>query len=253
MGGLSWLVLRPAAMDTSSFAGSKLYVAISVSDTGTGMAPEVASKAFEPFFSTKEIGKGTGLGLSQVLGFAQQSGGEVRIDSRLGRGTIVTLFLPRTRNALPKAATDEDPPRHHGQAASILVVDDDAAVRDFTVRALEELNYTALEADDGRVALDLLRDNDAVDLALIDLAMPGMNGRQLATRMRASDPQRKILFMTGYDDLSGTNDPLANEMVIKKPFKLVELAAAVELALGERGREPLPWNVTPIRPTKEKK
>jgi hypothetical protein len=107
------------------------YVAISVSDTGTGMTPEVASKAFEPFFSTKEIGKGTGLGLSQVLGFAQQSGGEVRIDSRLGRGTIVTLFLPRTRNALPKAATDEDPPRHHGQAASILVVDDDAAVRDF--------------------------------------------------------------------------------------------------------------------------
>jgi CheY-like chemotaxis protein len=229
------------------------YVAISVSDTGTGMTREVAAKAFEPFFSTKEIGKGTGLGLSQVLGFAEQSGGEVRIDTRLGQGTTIAVFLPRTREALPRATADHSPAPHDGKEASILVVDDDAAVRDLTVRALEALNYQVLEADNSRAALDLLRGNGVVDLALIDLVMPGVNGRQLATRLRANDPERKILFMTGYDDLSGTDDPFANEMVIKKPFKLVELAAAVEHALGKRDRQQPPWNVTPIRSPKAKR
>jgi CheY-like chemotaxis protein len=109
------------------------------------------------------------------------------------------------------------------------------------------MNYRVLAADNGRLALDVLRQTDTIDLALIDLVMPGMNGRQLATRMRASDPQRAILFMTGYDDLSGTDDPFAQEMVIKKPFKLVELAAAVERALSIRDGERQAWNVTPIR------
>ena len=229
------------------------HIAISVSDTGTGMTREVAAKAFEPFFSTKEIGKGTGLGLSQVLGFAQQSGGEVRIDTRPGHGTTVTLFLPRTLKALPSAVAEGGEGPQDGRAATILVVDDDADVRDLTARALEALNYQVLEAASGRVALDLLRDEDAVDLALIDLVMPGMNGRQLVTRLRASDPEQKVLFMTGYDDLSGTDDPFATETVIKKPFKLVELAGAVEHALARRDRKQQPWNVTPIRPPKAKK
>ena len=227
------------------------YVAISVSDSGTGMTPEIAAKAFEPFFSTKDIGKGTGLGLSQVLGFAQQSGGEVRIDTRLGKGTIVTLYLPRTHEALPKGAIAEDSPApQDGQATTILVVDDDADVRSLTVQALEALNYRVLEANNGRGALDLLRGEQPVDLVLIDLVMPGMSGRQLATRIRASHPDRVILFMTGYDDLSGTADPFANEIVIKKPFKLIELGGAVENALGGRGRRQQRWNVTPIRPPK---
>jgi CheY-like chemotaxis protein len=162
------------------------------------------------------------------------------------------LFLPRTREALSRADADHDPAPHDGQAASFLVIDDDAAVRELTVRALEELNYSVLQADNGRVALDLLRNQHDVDLVLIDLVMPGMNGRQLATRIRAGDPSQAILFMTGYDDLSGTGDPFANETVIKKPFKLVELAAAVEHALGEQHREKTPWNVTPIRSTKAK-
>ena len=127
-----------------------------------------------------------------------------------------------------------------------------AAVRELTVRALQTLNYRVIEAENGRVALDLLREKD-VDLALIDLVMPGMNGRQLATRIRATEPDQAILFTTGYDDLSGTDDPFANEMVIKKPFKLVELAVAVEHALGERDRELQPWNVTPIRSPKAQK
>jgi signal transduction histidine kinase/CheY-like chemotaxis protein len=237
---------RPAGLPVAD------YVEISVADTGTGMTPEVAAKAFEPFFSTKEIGKGTGLGLSQVLGFAQQSGGEVRIDTRIGRGTTITLLLPRTRETLPKMVADEIPTPHPGQTATILVVDDDAAVRGFAIQALETLNYHVLEAENGRSALDLLQRTRDVDLVLIDLVMPGMNGRQMATRVRASDPALPILFMTGYDDLPGTDDPFANKAVIKKPFKLSELTAAVDQALAERGREQRAWNVTPMRPPKTK-
>jgi signal transduction histidine kinase/ActR/RegA family two-component response regulator len=223
------------------------YVAISVSDTGSGMTQEVAAKAFEPFFTTKPVGQGTGLGLSQVLGFAQQSGGEVRIDSRVGEGTTITILLPRSRESLPRVVEEAGPVPHDGQAATILVVDDDPAVRELTVSALEEMNYRVLAADNGRVAIEVLRQAGTVDLALIDLVMPVMNGRELATRIRAVEPGRAILFMTGYDDLSGSEDPFAQEMVIKKPFKLVELAAAVERALPGRDGERPGWNVTPIR------
>jgi signal transduction histidine kinase len=135
---------RPAGLPVAD------YVAISVSDNGTGMTPEVAAKAFEPFFSTKEIGKGTGLGLSQVLGFAQQSGGEVRIDTRPGKGTTVTLFLPRTQEALPKTISEDHSAPQDGHAATILVVDDDSDVRSLTVQALEALNYRVLQANNGR-------------------------------------------------------------------------------------------------------
>jgi signal transduction histidine kinase/CheY-like chemotaxis protein len=228
------------------------YVAISVSDTGSGMTQEVASRAVEPFFTTKPVGQGTGLGLSQVLGFAQQSGGEVRIDSRVGEGTTITIFLPRSRESLPRVVEEAGPVPHDGKAATILVVDDDPAVRELTVSALEEMNYRVLAADNGRVAIEVLRQAGTVDLALIDLVMPVMNGRELATRIRAVEPGRAILFMTGYDDLSGSEDPFAQEMVIKKPFKLVELAAAVERALPGRGGDRPGWNVTPIRQPKKK-
>jgi len=226
------------------------YVAISVSDTGSGMPQEVTARAFEPFFTTKPIGQGTGLGLSQVLGFAQQSEGEVRLNSRPGEGTTVTIFLPRSRESLPRAVDEAGPVPHTGKAATVLVVDDDAAVRQLTVSALKALNYRVVEADSGRVALDAIRERHDIDLALIDLVMPVMNGRQLATRIRAADPARAILFMTGYDDLSGTDDSFASEMVIQKPFKLVELAAAVERTLAVRDGEQPAWNVTPIRQPK---
>ena len=212
---------RPAGL------GPHDYVSISVSDTGSGMTRDVAAKAFEPFYTTKPIGQGTGLGLSQVLGFAHQSGGEARIDSRVGQGTTITILLPRSLESLAQVVDEDRPVSHDGRAATILVVDDDPAVRSITVEALETLNYRVIEAENGRVALDLFRHNDDIDLVLIDLVMPVMNGRQLATRIRAADPERAILFMTGYDDLSGSDDPFAQEMMIKKPFKLVELAAAV--------------------------
>ncbi len=231
---------RPASLPIAE------YVAIWVSDTGTGMPKNVMAKAFEPFFSTKDAGKGTGLGLSQVLGFAKQSGGDVRIETRVGRGTTVTLFLPRTRASLPKTVLEEARRPQSSRGAIILVVDDDAAVRELTVHALEALNYRVLDADSGPVAIDLVRGNQPVDLILIDLVMPGMNGRDLATRLRAEDPNQVIVFMSGYDDLSGTDDPFAEEMVIKKPFKLVELAAAVERALGEGHDTDPVWQVTPV-------
>jgi CheY-like chemotaxis protein len=223
------------------------YAAISVSDTGTGMSQKVAAKAFEPFFTTKDIGQGTGLGLSQVLGFAQQSGGEVRVDTRVGQGTTITIYLPRSRESLRPVADPLGAVAHEGKAATILVVDDDAAVRELTVQALEDLNYRVIEADGGRAALDVLHRNDTVDLALIDLVMPVMSGRQLATSIRAVKPQRAILFMSGYDDLSGIDDPFADEFVLRKPFKLVELAAAVERALSVPDNNRSVWNVTPIR------
>ena len=201
----------------------------------------------EPFFSTKEIGKGTGLGLSQVLGFAKQSDGDLRIDTRMGRGTTVTLFLPRTRASLPKTVLEEPGRPKSTRAATILVVDDDAAVRELTVHALEALKYRVFEAHSGPAALELIRATEVLDLILIDLVMPGMNGRDLAGQIRADDPNRAILFMSGYDDLSGTEDPFANEMVIKKPFKLVELAAAVERALGVHHGNETSWRVTPVR------
>ena len=226
------------------------YVSISVSDTGSGMTQEVAAKAFEPFFTTKGIGQGTGLGLSQVLGFARQSGGEVRIDSRVGHGTTITIFLPRSREAMPRPADETRPVPHDGKAATILVVDDDADVRELTVNALEEMNYRVFAAESGRVALELLRKSDNIDLALIDMVMPGMNGRQLATRIRAADPGRAILFTSGYDDLSGGDDPFAREMVIKKPFRLVELGAAVERALARRSDERPGQNVMTCRQPK---
>jgi CheY-like chemotaxis protein len=131
-------------------------------------------------------------------------------------------------------------------------VDDDPDVRSLTVQALETLNYRVIEAENGRVALDLFQHDERINLVIIDLVMPVMNGRQLATRIRAADPDRAILFMSGYDDLSGGDDPFAQETVMKKPFKLVELAAAVEQALNSRkGDTPAAWNVTPIRKSRQ--
>src|SRR6185295_10306467 len=119
---------------------------------------------FEPFFTTKSVGQGTGLGLSQVLGFAQQSGGEVRIDTRVGEGTTITIFLPRSRESLTRAVDEARPVRHDGKAATILVVDDDTDVRELTVSALEAMNYRVLPAENGRIALNILRQADTIDL-----------------------------------------------------------------------------------------
>ena len=209
------------------------YVQIAVSDTGTGMSPEVASRVFEPFFTTKPIGQGTGLGLSMLYGFVKQSGGHVRLDTAPGRGTTVRLYLPR-HHRTAEAVADEaaDPAAPHGSGGTVLLVEDEPLVRDLAVEALDALGYHVLQAPDGEAALRVLRSAGRVDLLVTDVGLPGMNGRQLADAARERRPGLKVLFITGYahnvapDGLPG--DALEPGMaLIGKPFALDALAAKV--------------------------
>ena len=208
------------------------YVAICVSDTGSGMSEEVRAKAFEPFFTTKEIGKGSGLGLSQVLGFAKQSGGGVRIDSKPGRGTSVHIYLPRA-DTRPESA----PARMGAQVgrdlrgAHILLVDDDNAVREVTAAMLAELGYVVHEAGSGGAALDVIEREPRIDLMAVDFAMPGMSGADLARRVEKLKPGLPILFITGFADRSALAD-VSESRIIGKPFTGDELAMKVRIALA---------------------
>ncbi|MDR7331228.1 PAS domain-containing protein [Roseateles asaccharophilus] len=211
------------------------YVMIAVTDTGSGMSPEVMAKAFDPFFTTKEVGRGTGLGLSQVYGFVKQSGGHVRIYSEPGQGTTVKLYMPRQLGA---AAEDE---QAQGAAAAlhgdgrelVLVVEDEQAVRLMSVEALEELGYRVLETDGAEGALKLIDAHPDIDLMFTDVVMPGMNGRKLADEARRRRPDLKVLFTTGYTRNAvvhnGVLDPGVH--LIGKPFTLDELAARLREVL----------------------
>src|SRR5579872_5338470 len=153
------------------------------------MSEEVRAKALEPFFTTKDIGKGSGLGLSQVLGFAQQSGGGVSIDSRVGKGTSIHIYLPRSQaeaEAAPSGARAEA--RAASVYAHILLVDDDSAVREITAAMLRDSGFEVTEAGSGGAALDLIQRISAIDLLLIDFAMPGMSGAEVAKRVRTQFP-----------------------------------------------------------------
>ena len=201
------------------------YVAISVVDSGTGMSEEVRSRAFEPFFTTKEVGKGSGLGLAQVLGFAQQSGGGVRIESRPGAGTTVCVYLPRAH----EGATSEQharKARHRTLPASerrlALLVDDDTQVRDVTAARLRQLGFGVIEAGSGGAALDLLDRTPRVDVLVADFAMPGMNGVEVARQARSRRPDLPVLFVTGYADQSALAD-VGEQRIVQKPFRDDEL------------------------------
>ena len=210
------------------------YVAICVADTGTGMTEDVRAKVFEPFFTTKEIGKGSGLGLSQVLGFAKQSGGGVRIESRVGEGTSIHIYLPRTKAkaeerspSAPAIAAHKDAPD-----ARILLVDDDHAVREVTSTTLRDLGYSVVEAGSGGAALDILAREPTIDLLIIDFAMPGMSGAEVARQARAKRPTLPILFITGFADraaLAGVSET----HIVGKPFVNDELATKLRTVLVE--------------------
>ena len=214
------------------------YLSLCVSDTGTGMTPEVQARAFDPFYTTKPLGEGTGLGLSMIYGFARQSAGQVRIYSEPGEGTTVCIYLPRHHGAAPdeQDATlplDQAPPAHG--TPTVLVVDDEPTVRMLVIEVLDELGYAVLEAGDGASALRLLESGIRPDLLVTDVGLPGqMNGRQVADAALALFPTLRVLFITGYAENavigSGQLDP--HMALVTKPFSMEGLAAKVRALLA---------------------
>ncbi len=215
------------------------YVAICVTDTGTGMPADVLARAFDPFFTTKPIGTGTGLGLSMVYGFAKQSGGQVRLYSEVGQGTTVRLYLPRHRGEVSEEGAEPEPaeaPRAEA-GETVLVVDDEPTVRMLIAEVLEELGYAPIEAMDGPSGLKVLQSGSRVDLLITDVGLPGgMNGRQLADAARQLRPGLRVLFITGYAENAAVgNGHLEPGMhVLTKPFSMETLASRIKLLMTER-------------------
>nr|WP_277819277.1 response regulator [Pseudoroseomonas vastitatis] len=214
------------------------YVMVSLTDTGTGMPPEVAERAFEPFYTTKPLGQGTGLGLSMVYGFAQQSGGRVRITSQVGRGTGVHIYLPRYVGEVPADVNTETPAEALGARTGevVLVVDDEPVIRMLITEVLEELGYAAIEAADGPEGLRVLQSNRRVDLLVTDVGLPGgMNGRQLADAARQQRPGLKVLFITGYAENAVIGKTILEPgmQVVTKPFAMQALATHIRDMIEE--------------------
>lgn len=212
------------------------YVQLSISDTGAGMLPEVCDRVFEPFFTTKEKGRGTGLGLAMVYGFVKQSGGHVTVYSEVGHGTTFNLYFPRVDAAgaspVPRKVNDDVDPHARG---TILVVEDDARVRQLTIRRLRMIGYEVLEASDGPKALEILCRGDPVDLVFTDLIMPGgLSGRDVAMRARQLKPGVKVLLTSGYAEELVHGEDLEREQlkVLRKPYLQTDLVAALRDILG---------------------
>ena len=206
------------------------YVRLLITDTGSGMSPEIQARIFDPFFTTKAIGKGTGLGLSMVYGFVRQSDGSIKVDSALGRGTSIEICLPRYRGELEPESTDELHRRDKRAKSDevVLVVEDESIVRLLVVDVLQELGYHALEAQNGAAALRILQSHQRIDLLVADLGLPDINGRQLADVGVAKRKGLKVLFMTGYAEQAAGSSFLTNGMeIIMKPFNMDALAARI--------------------------
>jgi PAS domain S-box-containing protein len=216
------------------------YVRLSVSDTGSGMRPEVLARAFEPFFTTKEPGKGTGLGLSTIYGFVKQSGGHVTIYSEAGRGTTVNIYLPKLdTDEQAGLASEEAPALTAGAGETILVVEDNPGVRRLTIERLKLLNYRVLEADDAFSALTALETGEPVDLVFSDIVMPGMSGFELARKIRELRPSQRILLTSGFAGEiahSGEHGVLDLPM-LRKPYSQIELGRSIQAALKPEPRE----------------
>lgn len=210
------------------------YVVVAVTDTGTGMSPEVIARAFDPFFTTKPPGEGTGLGLSMLYGFIKQSEGHVRIYSEAGQGTTFKVYLPRCREDTVMEASgpaaDLEAAIRAGAGETVLVVEDEATVRTLVTETIEELGYTAIEAVDGPSGLRILESDARIDLLITDIGLPGLNGRQLAEAARIARPELRVLFMTGYahNATVGSSAALACGMSsISKPFALDALSKKI--------------------------
>ena len=212
------------------------YAMVSLTDTGTGMPPEVIERAMEPFFTTKEPGKGTGLGLSMVYGFAKQSGGHLNIYSDVGIGTTVRLYLPRAQREGAGQAAAAEPDRALPTGGEvILLVDDNAALRRVTVRRLTALGYRVHDAENGPAALAIIDSGEPFDLLFTDIGLPEqMNGFELADQARRRRPGIKVLFTTGYGNLGGQIGGAGSQLqhLIRKPYRSDELAAKLRAALA---------------------
>lgn len=216
------------------------YVMLAVCDTGVGMPPEVAARALEPFFTTKEPGRGTGLGLSQVYGLVGQSGGHLKIDTAPGQGTAVRIYLPRvTVCDVESDETQSGTARLPTGSETILVVDDNPDVRTVVIRQLSELGYQTIEAENANRALELLDTGTAVDLLFTDIVMPGgMTGFDLADAVQTRHPGLRMLFTSGYTDTASQEDQRAinHGQMLSKPYRKQDLARAIRSAL--EGRRP---------------
>ncbi|MBY0613808.1 MAG: PAS domain S-box protein [Beijerinckiaceae bacterium] len=217
------------------------YVSIVVEDTGIGMTPDVLKRVFDPFFTTKPIGQGTGLGLSMIYGFVNQAGGTIAIESEPEVGTVVTLLLPKSADAVDRSELNQDAAPHIMSRKTILVVEDEPLVRMMLVDYLDDLGYRVIEAKDAATALDALKGAEAVDLMLTDVGLPGgMNGRQLADMVRAGGSKLPILFATGYADGAATKTDFLGEGMdmVGKPLSLDTLAEKIAtMIVAAEGRQ----------------
>jgi nitrogen-specific signal transduction histidine kinase/CheY-like chemotaxis protein len=224
-----------SVMENYELRGDKIngaIVAIEASDTGTGIPPNLLSKIFDPFFTTKEVGKGTGLGLSQVYGFAHQAGGTVAAESKVGKGTTITIYLPTSceKQIVGNDMSSVDAPRPHRQ--TVLVVDDSAEV---TSSLFEQLHYNTIYRDSTDAVLKLLADGAKIDIVFSDIVMPGMiDGVGLASEIRARYPNLAVFLTTGYSDAAKA--ALPNFRILRKPFDTDVLRSfigeAVEMSLN---------------------
>ncbi|NPU13026.1 PAS domain-containing protein [Bradyrhizobium sp. 83002] len=228
----------PALRGQSARPGA--FIAISVADTGGGIAPQHLNAIFEPFFTTKEVGKGTGLGLSQAFGFAKQSEGDIAVDSRLGHGASFTIYLPQASapQTGPDASLARIEPATIGRGYRVLVVEDNDEVGQFSTELLEDLGYVTRRVANGQDALAILADNEfAVDLVFSDVIMPGINGLELAGIIRERYPGLPVVLTSGYSHVLAENAHHGFEL-IKKPYSVESLSRILRKAMAEKA--PLP-------------
>jgi len=212
------------------------YVMLDITDTGTGMSEEVQTHLFEPFFTTKPAGKGTGLGLATCFGIVKQNGGHINLDSELGRGTTFRIYFPQVQSELEPAYAPTQPAAVAGGCETVLLVEDEPAVRELTAYILRDKGYTVFEAANGEEGLRLARQHEGkIDLVVADVVMPIMGGKEMADNLRASYPDTKVLFTSGYtEDAIGQHGVLRPGIVfLQKPYVTATLARKVREVLDE--------------------
>jgi PAS domain S-box-containing protein len=238
-GGTIILQARNMVLTPGSAAGALEgdFVALAIIDTGTGMSADVLQKVFEPFYTTKPVGKGTGLGLSQVHGFANQSGGAVTIASEPGRGTVVTVYLPRARTEMPIDRAGETLPDREKVQGTVLVVEDSRDVADVTSALLEQLGYRVVRAENAAEALRHLQQGIEFNLLFSDIVMPGnMDGLGLAEVCREQFPDLPVLLTSGFSDAAKAADGRFD--ILRKPFEMSVLERAIQQVIGDARTRP---------------